>query len=140
MVETSVAFISMRLSDFIRDTLYEIALGVEHARVKSRNLVAINPHTLDGERVVERNYVDFDVSVVVSDDQQSKRSGGASAEIQVVSLVKVGAKAGGELESTNAARTEQTHRVSFKVPVYMAANYRGNPAAEAEAKEFKYEI
>ena len=43
----------MRLSDFIQDTIYEIALGVHSARLTSRNFVAVNPSSLDGEQLTE---------------------------------------------------------------------------------------
>ena len=38
----------MRLRDFIHDTLYEIALGVQLAQARSKDLVAIAPSTIDG--------------------------------------------------------------------------------------------
>jgi hypothetical protein len=129
----------MRLSDFIQDTLYEIALGVEAARVKARDLVAINPSRLDGELLTEKSFIDFDVSVVVSESEETGRGGEArlSGEINVASVAKVGASISGQGKGTNSAKAEQTHRVSFKVPVYLNANYRNNPAMQAEATAFQ---
>lgn len=128
---------AMRLSDFIESTLFEIALGVERARVKARDLIAINPSSIEGQALTEKNFVEFDVSVLVSDtdEQKSGADAKASAEIKVASIAKVGATLGGKGETTSTARSEQTHRVSFKVPVYMNANYKHNPVAQAEARD-----
>jgi len=129
----------MRLSEFIQDTLHEIALGVEAARVKSRNLVAINPARLDNEQITEKSYIDFDVSIVVSESDEKERGGEGriSGEINVASVAKVGAALGGTAKGSTLAKAKQTHRVAFKVPVYFNANYRGNAAAEAEAAAFQ---
>ncbi len=129
----------MRLSSFIESTLYEIALGVEKARVKSRDLIAINPSRVDSEEIRDRNFVEFDVSVVVSDSGQriSGGDGKASAEIKVASIASLGGGVGGKSETTSTARAEQTHRVTFKVPVFMNAHYRDNPVAQAAAREME---
>jgi hypothetical protein len=115
----------MRLSDFIESTLYEIALGVERARVKARNHMAINPSSIDGNPVVEQNFIEFDVSILVGDSEQNTSGGDGkvSAEIKVASIAKLGASVGGKAEANNTIRSEQTHRVSFKVPVYMNARH-----------------
>lgn len=87
----------MRLSSFIESTLFEIALGVEKARVKARDLIAINPSRVDGEEIREPNYVEFDVSVLVSDSEQNTSGGDgkASAEIKVASTAKLSGDLGG---------------------------------------------
>lgn len=124
----------MRLSSFIHDTLYEIALGVQIAQARAKDLIAINPSRLDGVDVTERSYVDFDVSIVVGEDAGSEASGAGKAggEIKVASIFTASLGAEGEKKSTSSKSTEQTHRVAFKVPVYMGASYATNPAA-AEA-------
>jgi hypothetical protein len=131
----------MQLSEFIESTMYEIALGVERARLRARNLAAINPSTIDGQQINERSYVQFDVSVVVSDSEEVRKGGDAKvgAEIKVASIAKVSVGAGGKVESAVGAKSEQTHRVAFQVPMYMNANYRNNPAVQAEAEAFSLE-
>lgn len=126
----------MRLSAFIHDTLYEIALGVQLARARSLDLVAIAPRTIDGEAVSEKTDVDFDVAIVVGESETASKGadGKAGAEIQVASIVKVGIGGGGKLESRSTASAEQTHRVGFKVPIYLNAHFRDNPLAAAEAE------
>jgi len=128
----------MRLSEFIESTLFEIALGVERGRLKSRDLIAINPSRLDGEPITEKSFIDFDVSVLVSETDENSHGADAKAsvEIKVASIAKIGGSVGAKMDGTSTARTEQTHRVSFKVPVYMNANYRNNPAVHAEAARF----
>lgn len=122
----------MRLSVFIHDTLYEIALGVQIARARAGDLVAITPSTIDGESVAEKAYVDSDVAVVVNESETATKSGGgkAGAEIQVAAVIKAN-----KVKSESTASSGQTHRVSFKAPIYMNAHFRRNPLAAAEAKE-----
>ena len=126
----------MRLSAFIHDTLYEIALGVSLGRARSRDLVAVSPGLIDGEDVSEKTYVDFDVAVVVGENDTTTKSGDgkAAAEIQVASIVKANIGAGGSLEAISKTSTEQTHRITFKIPIYMNAHFRNNPLASDEAK------
>ena len=127
----------MQLSAFIHDTLYEIALGVQLARARSRELVAITPATIDGESVSERTYVDFDVAVVVNQSDTTTKGGGgkAGAEIQVASVIRASIGANGKIEAGASTSMEQTHRVAFKVPVYMNAHFRNNPLAAADAEQ-----
>lgn len=128
----------MKLSDFIQETLYEIALGVNLARLKAKDLVAITPSTLNGAAIDEKSYVDFDVSVVVSESDTSKRGadGRLGGEIQVAAIGKISVGAGANAAQTTGSSSEQTHRVSFKVPLYLNASYLGNPATAREAEEF----
>jgi hypothetical protein len=126
----------MRLRDFIHDTLYEIALGVQLAQARSKDLVAIAPSTIDGQSVSERTYVDFDVAVVVNAGEKTKKGGKGKlgAEIEVASIIKASAGGGGEVTKKSDTSTEQTHRVAVKVPVYMTAHFRDSPATSAYAK------
>ena len=127
----------MRLSDFIHDTLYEIALGVQLGRARSRDFAAIAPESVSGEKVAEKTYVDFDVAVVVGETDTKTKGGGGhlGAEIRVASVVKANAGADGKLEASATASTQQTHRVAFKVPIYLNAHFRDNPLATADAKQ-----
>jgi hypothetical protein len=131
----------MKLSDFIQDTLYEIAVGVEKARIKARNHVAINPRIIDGRVTDEACYVDFDVSIVVSENEQKSGSGTGrvTGEIKVASLGKIGGEIGGSGQQSNASNVEHSHRVSFKVPMYMNAHFRDNAAVQAEAERWENE-
>lgn len=129
----------MRLSEFIQDMLYEIAEGVQGGGLKARDLVAIAPVTLNGENVGEKSYIEFDVSLVVNEAEEKKIGGDGKVggEINVASIAKISASVGGSAGGSSTAKAEQTHRVAFKVPIYWAANYRGNAATEAEAAAFE---
>ena len=129
----------MRLSEFIQDMLYEIAEGVQGGSLKARDLAAIIPVSLNGKNVAEKSYIEFDVSVVVSEAEEKKASGDGKigGEINVASVAKASVSLGGGAQGSSSAKAEQTHRVAFKVPVYWAANYRGNQATEAEAAAFR---
>lgn len=128
----------MKLSDFIQETLYEIALGVQLGALRAKDFVAISPSLLNGQPVGEKGYVEFDVQVVVGDSSTSTKGGKGQlgAEIQVAAVGKLSASAGGNAGATQAITSERTHHVTFKVPIYMAANFRGNPATAKEAEEF----
>lgn len=114
----------MRLSELIEETLSEIALGVKNAKEKSRSVLAISPGTIDGKFVAEITYIDFDVSVAVteaSEDSSSKEKG-FGGELKVMT-VGVSGKGGGKEDAKNTASSQITHRISFKVPVCMAAEF-----------------
>ena len=127
----------MRLSQFIEDTLFEIARGVQRGQARAKDLIAISPSRLDGELVHEKSFIDFDVSVVVNDTATGGKGGIAKVggEISVASIGKFSAELGGAVDKKQEQSTAQTHRVSFKVPVYMNAHYRDNPATAVFAAE-----
>lgn len=104
---------------------------------RARDLVAITPSSIDGEAVSEKTYVDFDVAVVVGESETTTKSGDGKAgvEIQVASIVKANIGGGGKIEAGSTASTEQTHRVAFKIPIFMNAHFRNNPLTAAAAKE-----
>ncbi|MDR3558258.1 MAG: hypothetical protein P4L61_01875 [Candidatus Pacebacteria bacterium] len=124
----------MRLSNFIQETLYEIALGVQSAKLRAQDLVAINPAELNKEVVGEKSYVDFDVTVVVTETKDKKHGGDGSigGEIKVASIASIKGNAGAKTEHSSSTSSEHTQRVSFKVPVYFAAHFRGDPGIAAE--------
>lgn len=123
----------MNLSGLIEETLKEIALGVREAKEKSRSIIAIAPGTLNGELVSEITYIEFDVSFVVSEaNEQShanEKSGGG--ELKVLS-VGINGKASGKTNNVDSLSSQLTHRVSFKVPVCMAADYNYKERVEYE--------
>lgn len=127
----------MELSQFIEDTMFEIALGIQRAQARAKDLVAINPGNLDGERLLEKSYVDFDVSLVVNEATNSSKggSGKVGGEISVAAFGKFSAEFGGQIDAGSQKSAAQTHRVTFKVPVYWNADFKNNPATTAWAKE-----
>lgn len=125
----------MQLSSFIQEALYEIALGIHAAKVRAKDLVAISPGAMDGESVIEKSYIDFDVSVVVKESAKRSNAGkaGLSGSLQVASFVNIGVSTEAGAGSESTSDTEQVHRISFKVPVYLNANHRADPSMAAEA-------
>lgn len=114
----------MKLSALIEETLSEIALGVKAAKEKSRGVMAITPGTLDDRFVAEITYIEFDVSVVVSESSDSSSSAekGAGGELRVLSI-GASAKIVGKTEDKAGSSSQLTHRIAFKVPVCMAAEF-----------------
>lgn len=110
----------MELKEFIKETLVQIAEGVEAAQTEVRDCGGfVNPaHRNDPKNIFETHFgvlgngqniflVDFDISVTVIEETGAD----AKAKLQVASFFKVGA--GIESSSSNSA----TNRVSFKVPL-----------------------
>jgi hypothetical protein len=128
-------FIDMRLADFIREALGEIALGVHGAKSDVRDLVAIVPGTLNGDMLIEKSYVDFDNAVTATNDTSGKNasSGKAGAGISVVGI-KLGADGSVSEESFEKTSKSLTSRIAFKVPLYLNAHFRGDSGAADEAK------
>lgn len=127
----------MRLSQFIEETMYEIAVGIQRAQLRAKDLVAINPGILDGEVLREKSSIDFDVSVVVNDATTVSEDGGGKVggEINVASIAKIKAEVGGKAINSHENSTAQTHRVAFKVPVYLNADFKNNPPTVAFAAQ-----
>jgi hypothetical protein len=125
----------MKLSNFIQETIFEIALGIHSAKVRAKDLVAVSPGMMDGKDVIEKSYIDFDVSVVVKEASQSKKGGKGSfsGSIKVAEFASVGVSAGGEAEKGASSESEQVHRITFKVPVYFNAHHRADGTMAGEA-------
>ncbi|MDB6063177.1 MAG: hypothetical protein JWM78_3280 [Verrucomicrobiaceae bacterium] len=110
----------MELKDFIKETLVQIAVGVEAAQTEVRDCGGfVNPaHRSDPKNNVETHFgvlgngqniflVDFDISVTVVEETGAD----AKAKLQVVSFLKIGV--GIESSTSNSA----TNRIGFKVPL-----------------------
>lgn len=108
----------------IEETLSEIAIGVKNAKEKSRSVLAITPGTIDGKLVAEITYIDFDVSMAVTEasEESSSKEKGFGGELKVMS-VGLNGKNVGKDDAKNSASSQTTHRISFKVPVCMAAEF-----------------
>lgn len=115
----------MRLSKLIEETLSEIALGVKVAKENSRSLLVIAPGTVGGRIVAEISYIEFDVSIVVAEGSGANRSDekGVGGEIRVLSIGGIGGKTGTKKDDTSSSSLQLSHRISFKVPVCMGAEY-----------------
>lgn len=114
----------MRLSELIEEALSEIAIGVKNAKEKSRSVFAITPGRIDGKSVAEITYIDFDVSVAVTESSEgtSSREKGFGGELKVMSI-GVNGKSANKLDTKSGSTAQLTHRISFKVPVCMAAEF-----------------
>lgn len=119
----------MKLSEFIDEMMYEIALGIDSSKKRCKDYIAINPSTVDGFNVGERSYVDFDVSISVeeSETEADATSGGGKAKVSIASIAAIGGEASHSKSESSTTSSAKVHRVTFKVPVYFAANYKNNP-------------
>ncbi len=91
----------MKLDEYVKQTLVDIAKGVSEA--KDEALVGIAPGYVDGEKVFAAQMISFEIIVTTE-----KEAGGG---IRVLSLGDI--KAGGNIQNTN--------RISFDVPVFFQA-------------------
>ncbi|UCI05391.1 hypothetical protein [Mesorhizobium sp. B1-1-8] len=115
----------------------EIAHGIQSAKIETKDIWAINPEALHGERLTEKSYVEFDVAVTVNESSTNEKDGRRAfkAEIEVFGT-KFGGELGGGLGAKKETSSQNVSRVTFKVPVYMNAHYRGDKNIEAEAEHF----
>ena len=123
----------MRLSDFIKEALTDIAYGVHEAKVDSQELMAIVPGALNGETQIEKSYIEFDIAVTAVDTRTASRSGkkGGEGGITVLSL---GAKVSGDRSIADQASSsdEVVSRLTFKIPVFFNASFRNDQGAAQE--------
>jgi hypothetical protein len=91
----------MKLEEFVKQTLLDITNGVAQAQLATKLYIA--PGFVENQKLTEPQMVKFEVAVTASKE--------ASGGISVWSFGD--AKAG--------INSEQTHRVSFEVPVYFQA-------------------
>ena len=115
----------MNLSDLIEETLSEIAKGVKNAKERSRSVLAISPGTLDGRMVAEITYIEFDVSLIVSEASEDSvaKEKGIGGNLKVVSVGGLEGRKGHSEQGKTSTSSQFTHRVAFKVPVCMAAEF-----------------
>jgi hypothetical protein len=123
----------MELKDFIRETLAQIAAGVEAAQTEVRDSGGfVNPAHRAGKQESDKSHfgsltlgqniflVDFDVTVTVVDATETE----GKAKLNVAGFLNLGT--GGQ---SNTSSTE-TNRISFKVPLVM-------PVDEVSVDELK---
>ena len=91
----------MKLDEYVKQTLVDIAKGVSEA--KKEALVGIAPGYVDGEKVFAAQMISFEINVTTE-----KEAGGG---IKVLSLGDL--KAGG--------KTLHTNKITFEVPVFFQA-------------------
>lgn len=124
----------MELSEFIKETLTQIAVGVSRSQEAVRESGGyVNPRayrdvkatdtshfasTVDGANVF---LVDFDVAVTVSEDSATD----AKAKLSVASFITLGV--GGASGSASSA----TNRITFKVPLALPID----PVADERHKQ-----
>lgn len=124
----------MELSQFIESTLFDIALGVQKAKLRAADIVAIAPNRVDGKEAGETTYVEFDIGVKTSstNSNSSEGSGKAAARGRIW-VVDASTEIGGKMDRRSEAGAEHNHRISFKVPIHLNAHFRDAPWLEGDA-------
>ena len=125
----------MELKDFVRETLAQIAAGVEAAQTEVRDAGGfVNPAHRTGKEERDKSHfgaltsgqniflVDFDVTVSVVEATETE----GKAKLNVAGLISLGT--GGQSSASSTA----TNRISFKVPLAM-------PVDAVSADELKNE-
>lgn len=126
----------MQLSEFIESTIFEIALGVARSKVACKDLISVSPGSLNGNRREQESTVDFDVALKLSTASTSsaQAEGSAKAKLRIM-VVDADVSLGGQKSGSETDASEQTHRVSFSVPVFLNAHHRADPAFTTELVE-----
>lgn len=123
----------MELKEFIRETLAQIAAGVEAAQTEVRDAGGfVNPAHRTGKQEPDKSHfgsltsgqniflVDFDVTVTVAEATETD----GKAKLNVAGFLNLGT--GGQSNASSTA----TNRISFKVPLAM-------PVDAVSAEELK---
>lgn len=126
----------MNLRDFVRETLVDIALAINEAKIEVKDFVAIVPGTVDGERVDDRMNVNFDIAVTVSEKNSVSKNGthDAKAEIKVMGA-SLGGGVGKESANESINQKENVSRIQFEIPINLTANYKKNADAIEEMSQ-----
>ena len=104
----------MKLDEFVKQTLLDITNAVADAQAESKLYIA--PGTVEGQKVVSPQSVQFDIAVTTN-----KEGGGG------ISILSFG-------EAKASLSSEVSNRISFSVPVYFQA-----PTPE-NRRHFSYRI
>lgn len=117
----------MDLKVFVSETLAQIAEGVADAqkRIRDSNIAAaVNPSFR--KETSQRAYADaapveFDVAVVVSDENAEASGGKAGGSVGVIAVLTAKASAEIESKSTGSHRNETASRIRFTVQLAQPA-------------------
>lgn len=121
----------MKLSDFISQSISEIALGVSQAKIDTRDLISVAPGTLNRKILTDKTEIDFEIAITTSKKSVGSGVGGAKAgfEISVLSS-KVSAGVDGTKTKESTDSEEKISKLNFKVPVYLNAHHRSDNDTE----------
>lgn len=124
----------MKLAEFIREAISEIALGVHGAKGDVFDIVAVVPGSLNNAVVIEKSEIEFDIAVTVTSDtsKASSKSGKVGAGISVLGA-RIGTDGTIDADESSKVARALTSRLAFKVPVYFNAHMRDDPGAADEA-------
>jgi len=123
----------MNLENFIEQTLTEIFFGIHRAKIASKDLVAIAPGTLNGERQEISTDIQFDIAVTVAEETESNTTGGGGVKAGISVLgANVSAGGAGEKATSSGQSHQQVSRIVFSVPVHLNANYRNDAGFKKE--------
>lgn len=112
----------MKLKDFIKETLVEIAEGIDEAKDPVGHRVAIAPSSMNGELSSEKSYIEFDIAVTANETIHKRKNGTGSVSAQIEVLGnRVKGELGGSAIGDTQLQSEKVSRVQFKVPVYFSA-------------------
>lgn len=115
----------MDLKDFIKTTLIDIAEAIHDAKLETSEKIAIAPFTINGKKVSEISYIDFDLAVTANEfsEKTNGSDGKMGGGINVLGN-KISAGVDGSKQDIARLGTEKVSRISFKVPVAFSAKMK----------------
>ncbi len=108
---------SIRLHDFVKQTLLDITNAVHAAQQQAPHWIA--PGHVEGQAQIQPQMIEFSIQVSASESKNQKGEGEISAPI--ITIVKASISA--EIDSSNENQTTQSLR--FSVPVYFQSPKKG---------------
>ncbi len=128
----------MRLSDFVKQSLGEITLGIAEAKMLTRDVISIAPGSLNGKTILEQSSIDFEIAVTTREISTSKGNDTVSAGFEISVLGnKVKANAGGNESEGSVNDSQKISKLTFSVPVFLNAHHRENPLENTEHEAIK---
>ena len=122
----------MRLSVFVHRALHEIALGLRLAKTERHGQAAPIQYCPSAGLVPEKIEIEFDIEVIAGGCAPSD-DGKLDPEVQVVSIYKPANLSHALLETSLDTNAHATHRISFKIPLYVTAPSQADlPTAGAD--------
>ena len=109
----------MELQKFISESIKQICFGIREAQKEVSDEIGnfpIAPAYVGGKLVIaKREDIEFDIAITVTEDNKLNASGGINIKVL-----------DGSIKKDKSEKTENIHRINFKVPFYPQALFKNN--------------
>ncbi|MCF6777850.1 hypothetical protein L3V83_14880 [Thiotrichales bacterium 19X7-9] len=105
----------MKLNEFVEETLNSICQGIKAAKEhQNEENAIIAPGFVNGEIVTKKQYIDFEILLTVSENNQLQVEGSLAGRAGISGVIK--GEGSASTNYTKNGHTGNSHKVSFSVP------------------------